>query len=65
MQDLDEGTPVRLVGAEGERLLELVHDDDRTRTGGRLAARPGGDGGTDGVRGGGNTGFPLVLVLHG
>ncbi len=43
VQDLDEGAPVGLVGAEGERLLELVHDDDRTG-GGRPAPRPCPDG---------------------
>lgn len=44
LKDLDEGAPARLVGAEGERLLELIHDDDRPGVAGRLAPGPGRDG---------------------
>nr|WP_251015273.1 hypothetical protein [Streptomyces sp. ISL-99] len=44
VEELDESARVRLVGAEGERLLELIHDDDRTGGGGCLALRPRRDG---------------------
>ncbi len=44
VQELDEGVPVALLGAEGEGLLELVDDDDRAATGGRGPPGPGGDG---------------------
>ncbi|EPH41052.1 putative WD repeat-containing protein [Streptomyces aurantiacus JA 4570] len=44
VQELDEGTPVRLVGAEGEGFLELVHDEDRPAGGGGRAPGPRGDG---------------------
>ena len=40
LQELDERPPVRLVGAEGERLLELVHDDDRAAAGRSRRAAP-------------------------
>lgn len=57
VEDLDEGAPDRLVGAEGERLLELVHDDDGPRGGPGLAVRPGGDGLPGGVGELGRTGL--------
>ncbi len=43
VQEVDEDAPVRLVGAEGERLLELVHDHDRPVVRAGRAVRPGRD----------------------
>lgn len=49
VQHLDERTPGRLVRAERERLLELVHDHHRP-AGGGLALSPRGDRLPDGGR---------------
>ncbi|CAM5700185.1 hypothetical protein SANTM175S_08814 [Streptomyces antimycoticus] len=60
VEELDERVLVRLVRAEGERLLELIHDHHRTGGGGRLAVRPRRDGLAHRPREPGSAGLPRL-----